>query len=170
MATLRKSSFKCGNYIVDFEVDGKRYIRSTRTKDIKTARLITLRISMGDHLTNKVRLWERFFANHNLNRLLDKPGNPGNYGMQIAFLYFWVFWSWLQRRIHIDANQYEKMQMERCFLHITGEFGCFVVILDAPIPKRYRLFFFSLSHIVNRYYIIKIPYSTYVGFNLGTLT
>jgi len=40
MATLRKSSFKCGNYIVDFEVDGKRYIRSTRTKDIKTARLI----------------------------------------------------------------------------------------------------------------------------------
>ena len=40
MATLRKSSFKCGNYIVDFEVDGKRYIRSTRTKDLKTARLI----------------------------------------------------------------------------------------------------------------------------------
>ncbi len=31
---------------------------------------------MGDHLTNKVRLWERFFANHNLNRLLDKPGSP----------------------------------------------------------------------------------------------
>ncbi len=26
------------------------------------------------NITNKVRLCERFFANHNLNRLLDKPG------------------------------------------------------------------------------------------------
>ncbi len=57
------------------------------------------------------------------------------------------------------------MQMELCLLHITGEFGCFVVILDVPIPKAVPAVFFSLSNMWLRDYIIKLPYSIYDGFN-----
>ena len=40
MATLRKSKYKCGYYLVNFEANGERYVRSTRTTDLKTAKII----------------------------------------------------------------------------------------------------------------------------------
>jgi len=49
----------------------------------------------------------------------------------------------LQRRIHIDANQYEKVQMELCLLHIRGEFECFGVYFGRTYPKAVQAVFFQ---------------------------
>ncbi len=103
-------------------------------------------MSVG-HLTNKVRLWERFFANHNLNRLLDKPGRPVR-ELRYANSFF-MFLSILALLTEKNSDWRESIWKDADGTLSSPYYGRICVFwgyFGRTYPKAVQAVFFSLSN------------------------